>query len=52
MNPVAPQMAVEHENPTLCIVYKQKVESKDADEKISEIKVGYYSERQKVEILV
>ncbi len=45
-------MAVEHENPTLCIVYKQKVDSKDAEEKISEIKVGYYNERQKVEILV
>ena len=46
-NPIPPSLAVEHANPTLCIVYKLKSSSKP-----DKVLVDYYSERQKVQILV
>ena len=50
-NPIPPCLPVEHESPTLCIVYKKKIVD-GADESITEIGVDYYRETQKVEILL
>lgn len=45
-NPIPPCLEVEHERPTLCIVYKTNYQQ--ADDKVSEITIAYYSEKQKV----
>ena len=53
-NPIPPCLPVEHESPTLCIIYKKKVVDKTqlVDESVTEIGIDYFRETQKVEILL
>ena len=51
-NPIPTCLTIEHDNPILCIVYKQHLNSEEANEKVSEISVQYFTEKAKVSILV
>ena len=51
-NPIPPCLPVEHRNPSLCVVYQVQVKTQDPNEKVYDIMVKYFSEKEKVQILV
>ncbi len=51
-NPIPACLTIEHENPILCLIYEKHELSEKDQERISEVSIKYFTEKEQVSIFV